>query len=137
MFTGTKGFDGFIATSAAAGQLARSRAKDEVVVGASVAGVCGCSVILGVRVCVRAGFLEGLSAGGGGEAWTVGVGAEIATVLVWRLAEGLQIGDGAGGSAALVALGRVVLDVDGLNGGGQVVRVLQSSQLASDSLRRS
>ena len=47
---------------------------------------------------------------------------------VWRLAEGLQVVDGASGCATLVALGRVVLDVDGLDGCGQVVGVLQAPQ---------
>ena len=57
-------------------------AVNEVVVGAGVAGIGGGGVVLGVGVCIRAGRLEGLSAGRGIVAWAVCVGAVGATVGV-------------------------------------------------------
>lgn len=105
--------------------------EDEVVVGAGVAAPGGGCVILGVRVCVWASVLEGFGSGGCIISWTVGVGAEGSTVLVGGLAEALQVIDGAGGSPTLVPVDRVVDDVDGLDGGRQVVGVLHRPGTAS------
>ena len=105
-----------------------SWAVDEVVVGARVAGIGGGGVVLGVGVCVGAGRLECLGAGRGIVAWAVCVGAVGATVGVGRLAERLQVADGAGGGAALLAVGGLAGDVDRLNGGWQVVCVLHQTR---------
>ena len=112
--------------------LSHSWAEDEVVVGAGVAGVGGGGIVLGVGVCVWAGILEGLGAGGGGLAGAVGVDAVVTTVLVGGLAEGLQVVDGASGCATLVSVGGLVHDVDGLDGGWQVVGVLHASRRQSE-----
>ncbi len=103
-------------------------AEDKVVVGAGVASVCGGGIVLGVGVCIRTGVLKGLSSGGGRLAWTVGVGAVVTPVHVGRLAEGLQVTDGAGGSATLVTVGGVVHGVHRLDGCWQVVGVLQAQE---------
>lgn len=56
--------------------------------------------------------------------------------MIGGFAEALQVADGAGGSATLVAFDRVVDDVDGLNGGWQVVGVLHRADAASTTVHR-
>ena len=106
-------------------------AEDEIVVRAGVAAPGRGGIILGVRVCVWAGVLEGLGSGCCVIPWTVGVSAKHSAVLVGGLTEALQVVDGAGGSSTLVAIHRVVDDVDGLDGCRQVVGVLHRAGAAS------